>query len=115
MQTGLRRTPTGPKPAELEAEQVLEALSDRACRQILTTLQGATEPMTAQDLSEACDVPLSTTYRKVEQLSEAALLDEKLQLRANGTHTHQYRSNVESVTVSLNDDRGLEVALGGDR
>ncbi|AFK18840.1 ArsR family transcriptional regulator [Haloferax mediterranei ATCC 33500] len=112
MQTGLRRNPTN--PAEMQAEQVLEALSDRACRQILTTLQGAANPMTAQELSSTCDVPLSTTYRKLEQLSDANLLEETLQLRANGTHTHEYRTEVDSVTVCLNDEDGLDVVIPGE-
>ncbi|KAB1189281.1 MULTISPECIES: helix-turn-helix domain-containing protein [Haloferax] len=113
MQTGLRRNPLGPTRTEAHAEQVLDALSDRACRRILTTVQGRSEPMTAQELSVACDIPLSTTYRKLERLSDARLLEETLQLRMNGTHTHQYRSDVESVTVSLDEETGLEVDIPG--
>ena len=114
MQTGIRHTPIGPNPAEAHAEGVLDALSDRACRQILTTLQGSTTPMTAQELSTACDVPLSTTYRKLERLTETRLVEETLQVRSTGTHTHQYRTDVESVTVSLGEETGLEVAIPGD-
>ncbi|ELZ91455.1 ArsR family transcriptional regulator [Haloferax mucosum ATCC BAA-1512] len=114
MQTGLRRTQTDAALAETEAEQVLEALSDPACRRILTTLRSAADPMTAQELSSACDVPLSTTYRKLEQLSEASLLEETLQLRADGTHTHQYWTDVDSVTVHLSGEDGLDVVVPGE-
>ncbi|KTG14031.1 ArsR/SmtB family transcription factor [Haloferax profundi] len=114
MQTGLTRNPLEPASPEARAERVLDALSDRACRRILTTLQGVSSPMTAQELSTECDIPLSTTYRKLERLSEAHLVEETLQLRTNGTHTHQYRSDVDSVTVSLGAETGLEVAIPED-
>ncbi|WP_416839308.1 ArsR/SmtB family transcription factor [Haloferax sp. DFSO52] len=119
MQTGLTRNPTGqntvegPNLAESYAEMVLDALSNQTCRRILTTLQGSTTPLTAQELSEECDIPLSTTYRKLEHLSNARLVDETLQVRMNGTHTSQYRTDVDSVTVSLGDEHGLEVAIPG--
>ncbi|KAB1198894.1 MULTISPECIES: helix-turn-helix domain-containing protein [Haloferax] len=121
MQTGLTRKPTGqntaerPSLSESYAEMVLDALSNQTCRRILTTLQGSSAPMTAQELSEECDVPLSTTYRKLEHLSNARLVDETLQLRKNGTHTSQYRTDVDSVTVSLGEDSGLTVAIPGGR
>jgi DNA-binding transcriptional ArsR family regulator len=115
MQTGLTHDPVEPTPSECRAERVLDALSDETCRRILTKLQGASTPMTAQNLSKACDVPLSTTYRKLERLSDTRLVDETLQLRASGTHTHQYRSDVNAVTVSLDEETGLEVVVpGGD-
>ncbi|WP_411963029.1 ArsR/SmtB family transcription factor [Haloferax sp. YSMS24] len=121
MQTGLTSKPPGQDTvedaylSESYAEMVLDALSNQTCRRILTTLQGSNTPMTAQELSDECDVPLSTTYRKLEHLSNARLVDETLQVRTNGTHTSQYRTDVDSVTVSLGEDSGLAVAIPGGR
>jgi DNA-binding IclR family transcriptional regulator len=33
--------------------------------------------LSAKEISEACELPLSTTYRKLKQLTDAALLDER--------------------------------------
>ncbi|ELZ82879.1 hypothetical protein C455_01873 [Haloferax larsenii JCM 13917] len=115
MQTGLSRTPSDTSPPETLAPLVLDALADRTSRRMLTTLRESRGPMTAQELSAVCDVPLSTTYRKLERLTDARLVEETLQLRATGTHTHQYRAKVESVTLQLDGDEAVELtALGGD-
>lgn len=119
MQTALTSNPStqddveAPDRPESFAETVLDALSDQTCRRILLALQGPTAPMTAQELSEECDVPLSTTYRKLERLSTAHLVEETIQVRTNGTHTNQYRTDVDSVTVSLGEECGLSVAIPG--
>ena len=82
-------------------DEVLDALADDAARRIVTALS---EPKTASELSEECDIPLSTTYRKLEQLTEASLLDESTDIRRDGQHTTRYSVAFESVTVSISDD-----------
>ncbi len=84
-------------------DDVLDALADDAAREILMAL---TEPKTASDLSEECDVPLSTTYRKLEKLTDASLLEESTDIRRDGQHTTRYSTAFESVTVSIEDADG---------
>lgn len=79
-------------------DDVLDALADDAARRILTAL---TEPKTASDLSEECDIPLSTTYRKLEKLTDASLLRESTDIRRDGQHTTRYSVSFDSVTVSI--------------
>lgn len=81
-------------------DDVLDALADDAARRIVTAL---TEPKTASDLSEECDIPLSTTYRKLEKLTDASLLRESTDIRRDGQHTTRYSVSFDSVTVSLDD------------
>ncbi|MDZ5809860.1 helix-turn-helix domain-containing protein [Halorubrum sp. AD140] len=81
-------------------EDVLDALADDAARRIVTALA---EPKTASDLSEECDIPLSTTYRKLEKLTDASLLRESTDIRRDGQHTTRYSVSFDSVTVSLDD------------
>lgn len=55
----------------LDVEQVFQTLDDQHCREIITQLE---EPQTVTEIAENCDIPLSTTYRKVERLDEASLI-----------------------------------------
>ncbi|MGB9964352.1 helix-turn-helix domain-containing protein [Halobacterium sp. CBA1126] len=101
------RAPLGTDEAP-ELQAVLDALDDEGCRRIIETLE---EPMTAKELSEACDIPLSTTYRKLELLTDAALLDERAVLQPDGHHTTEYSLVFEEVVIQLDDDRTLDVGV----
>ncbi|MGQ3328332.1 MULTISPECIES: ArsR/SmtB family transcription factor [Halorubrum] len=87
---------------------VLDALADDDARRIVAALS---EPKTASDISEECDIPLSTTYRKLELLTEASLLAESTDIRRDGQHTTRYSVSFETVTVSIDeaDDREFDV------
>lgn len=87
---------------------VLDALDDPECRTIIERME---EPMTAKELSEDCDVPLSTTYRKLELLADASLIEERTELRASGRHTARYALDFEAVHVALAEDRSLDVTI----
>lgn len=89
-------------------QAVLDALDDPACRAIVQALE---EPKTAGELSEECDVPLSTTYRKLDLLTEASLLEEQTEIRSDGHHTTRYVLGVDSVELTLTDDREFEVEI----
>ena len=67
--------------------------------------------MTAKEVSNRCDIPLSTTYRKLELLDDASLIEEQTELRVSGRHTARYTLDFEEVTVALDEDRSLEVAI----
>lgn len=79
-----------------DLQAVLDALDDEDCRSFVRALE---EPMTASELSEACDVPLSTTYRKLDLLTEASLLDERTEIRSDGQHTTRYAVEFDEVRV----------------
>ena len=87
-------------------QEVLDALADDAAQRFVSALS---EPKTASELSEECDVPLSTTYRKLEKLTNASLLEESTEIRRDGQHTTRYAVAFEEVTVSVDDDRELAV------
>lgn len=91
-----------------ELQEVLDALDDPDCREIVRELD---EPKTARDLSEACDMPLSTTYRKLELLSTASLVDERTQIRSGGHHTTQYALDFDAVQIAVDDAREFEVSI----
>ena len=95
------------QPAEPSA--ILAALDDETCRQLLAAI--ADEPRTATELSSICDVPLSTTYRKLEQLLEASLVDESLRLSRDGRHANQYVQRFDDVTISIPAGSDIEVTV----
>ena len=92
-----------------DLQAVLDALDDPKCRRILERL---TEPMTAEEISRTCDVPLSTTYRKLDRLTEAALVREGMEVRADGQHASTYDVDFEEVVVALDEDRTFDVEIG---
>lgn len=99
-------TDSRPFPFEAEPgidpEAALGALSDPDCRDVLAATTG--EARTAGELMEGCDIPRSTLYRKIEQLTDAGLLEEGVRLGPNGGHASEYRRTVERLTVSLSTD-----------
>lgn len=91
-----------------ELQVVLDALDDPDCRQIVRQL---TEPMTAGEISNRCDIATSTTYRKLDRLTDASILDEQTQIRTDGHHTAKYVLTFEAVRIFLNDKREFEVSI----
>jgi predicted transcriptional regulator len=89
-------------------QDVLRALDDEACRTILAELS---EPMTANDLRDSCDIPKSTLYRKLDLLSQAALVHERTQIVADGGRRTRYDRDVSAVTVSITDDDTFAVSM----
>ena len=90
-------------------QAILDALDDADCRAIL---RETTEPMTATQLSDACDIPTSTLYRKLELLGEAGLVRERVSINPGGGRTSRYERDFDGVTVSMDDG---EFAVSVDR
>jgi DNA-binding transcriptional ArsR family regulator len=91
-------------------QQLLDALGDPDCRRIVRELD---DPMTAKELMDACDLSQTTTYRKLDRLSDTSLVAADTELRADGHHTTRYERVVEGVFVDLTDD-DHEVTLVDD-
>lgn len=89
-------------------ESVLEALASEDCRALVAEM---VEPRTAAELSEASDVPLSTTYRKLDQLTEASLVEEAIEIRSDGRHTSRYYPDFAAVEVALQEDRTMDFQI----
>jgi len=96
---------------EETAQAVLTALTDDDSRAILRAT--ADEALSASEIRETCELPQSTTYRKLDQLSEAGLLEERIHLSRSGKHYSEYVRAVEDVAVSLASDGGVDVAVAG--
>lgn len=93
----------------VDPERVLTALDDPDCRALLEATRE--EALTAQELAAECAVPRSTTYRKVELLTDAGLLEERVRIRPDGKHASEYTCTFEDLTISLSDADGIEVGI----
>ncbi len=82
-----------------DAGAVLGALDDDACRAILEAT--SEESLTATELSDQCEIPMSTAYRKVEKLTEADLVEERVRINTSGKHATEYRKSFDDVLVSV--------------
>jgi len=91
-----------------ELQAVLDALDDPACREIVSVLS---EPMTAEEISEAAEIPLSTTYRKLDQLTDASLLEEGVEVRSDGQHASRYAVAFDEVSIGLSEEREFGVDI----
>jgi len=89
-----------------DLQTVLDALSDPTCRAVLEA--SGSSPMTVRELADACDLPLSTTYRKVETLVEASLLRESVRICEHGKHPHQYERSFGGVFVHTTEDGSFD-------
>lgn len=89
----------------------LQAVDDSDCRDILNAIEG--EAKAVKEVSEECDVPLSTAYRKINRLHEAGLIEEKVRLSGAGNHTNVYEQSFEGALITLTDDGEFEVELVG--
>jgi predicted transcriptional regulator len=91
-----------------DSQSIFDALEDSDCRRIIEHLE---EPRTAKELSEECDLPLSTTYRKLDILTDASLLSERTVIQSDGHHTTQYEIAFEQVAIDLNEDHELSIGI----
>jgi predicted transcriptional regulator len=89
-------------------QDVLDALDDPACRAIL---QETIEPMTASELIDACDIPKSTLYRKLELLSSASLVRERDTINPGGGRVTHYERSFDDVMISMDDTGEFSVSV----
>lgn len=92
-----------------EVTDILTVLEDEECRSILAeTSQGT---YSVNELAEACDIPLSTAYRKVDRLADAGMIEEQIRLSTSGKHTSEYRLAVSDIQIAIGGETGIELSL----
>jgi predicted transcriptional regulator len=99
----LEFSPSDDAPAH---EYVFGVLTDDACREIIAALE---EPLTVPEIAEETGHPLSTTYRKLDRLTESGLVRETTGLRPGRNQKSRYVSDFDRVAIGLDDDQSLEV------
>ena len=85
------------------AEEIFAILDDEYARAILTAT--SLEPMSANALSETCDMSLPTVSRRVNRLVDNDLLAAHTHLDPDGHHYSEYVARLEHVSVELGEGR----------
>lgn len=88
---------------ERDPDEVFEVLCSDHSREILVA--ASSEPCSAQDLAEHCEISLPTVYRRVNNLVEQDLLEEQLRVDPEGNHYHLYISNFNAVQFEIEERR----------
>ncbi|MBP2251053.1 DNA-binding transcriptional ArsR family regulator [Halarchaeum solikamskense] len=65
----------------------------------------------ASEISEACDIPLSTTYRKLSLFTEAGLLEERTRARCGRKPVNEYRRLVDDIELDIGADGEIRVRV----
>lgn len=88
-------------------QRILTALSDEYSRQILTAT--AQKPLSALDISKNYEIPITTVYRRIEELVEAGLLAAvKSGRTTDGKWYDLYRSLLLRIDVTFD---GVDVRI----
>ena len=85
----------------------LEVVGDEDCKTILDAVRA--EAKTIPELSEECDIPLSTAYRKINRLQEADLLAEKNRLPEDCRPKNVYELCFDGAVVTMASGEGFAV------
>ncbi|WP_206425120.1 winged helix-turn-helix domain-containing protein [Halosimplex salinum] len=93
--------------SETKGRAFLEAVSDEDCTAILDAVRE--ERLTIPELSDDCDIPLSTAYRKVHLLQEADLVVEKNRLPKDCRPKNVYELDFDAAVVTMTEDGGFDV------
>lgn len=98
---------------EADIESILGTLEDPDCRAIIEAT--TSDALSASELSDRCDLPLSTTYRKLDQLTEVGILDERVRLSLSGQHTSEYTLQIDSIQLSVDPEAGIVLQISDDQ
>ena len=89
-------------------ELVCTVLADDDCRRILCALD---ESLTAADVASQCELPQTTTYRKLQQLTDAGLVDEWTDVRTEGNNVTRFVRNSTGVFVRFDDGSSFDTEI----
>ena len=96
----------------MASDEIIEVLGNKYNPEIL---EAAGEPKSAQELSEELDVPIATCYRRIEELTEANLLElHDRPLSEEHRRIKVYRRCVDEVSIDFRDGLSVELEQRSD-
>lgn len=91
----------------MAADEIIEVLGNKYNPEIL---EATAEPKSAQELSEELGVPIATCYRRINELTEADLLELHDQpLSEEHRRIKVYRRRIDEVSIDFRE--GIDVEL----
>lgn len=94
--------------SDQHSDALLELLGEGRIRGVLAAT--SREPLSAKELSEGCDVELSTIYRRAEDMIEHDLLVEQTQIEPDGSHHNVYEAHIDHLHVEI-DEGDIDVSV----
>ena len=91
-----------------DVDAISSLLADECVRTILT--ETATEALSAEELSERCEVSPPTVYRRLHKLEGYNLVNKQTHPDAERHHYNVYTATLDRVVVKLTED-GLILRL----
>jgi predicted transcriptional regulator len=95
---------------EASVDEVFYMIGDPECLAILQATSDSAQ--TAPELEDQLEIPCSTLYRKIRQLIDTSLLEERIRPRMDGHHSKEYETTFKGIYIETTDDE--EVALFED-
>lgn len=83
-------------------EEILNTIGDENARRVLAAI--AREPASAKELTERLDLSQPTVYRRLDDLKEHDLVEERTLVADDGNHYKEYQCNFDSTVISLDGD-----------
>jgi len=92
-------------------EKLLEILADPKSRAIIAAV--ANERQSVAEIADYCDLPLSTSYRRVDTLVECGIIEDALRMKKAGRHEQEYmlRSRYFSTGFRVDDTVDIQVSF----
>ena len=84
-------------------DSFLEILSDKYCRFILEAIMDT--PKSAIEVSREKNIPLSTVYRRIQQLHDAKMIRTSGVITDEGKRLFLYKSKIKAVNTSFHDGK----------
>ncbi|MEF8775236.1 MAG: helix-turn-helix domain-containing protein [Haloarculaceae archaeon] len=89
-------------PRSVDSEEVFEALARDGCRAVMRAV--GDETLTAAEIGDRVDAPMSSIYRHLDSLASIGLLTESIRVDPHGRNQRQYSLAVSELAVSLGGD-----------
>ncbi|WP_049923682.1 winged helix-turn-helix domain-containing protein [Halopiger djelfimassiliensis] len=94
------------EPPAPDLAKIVGVLDDTGCREIVSILE---EPMTVDEIADEADLPLSTTYRKLDCLTDASLVTETSGVRRGSHRKSRYIADFDRIAISLDETQEFRV------
>ena len=94
---------------ESEIQSLLDALGDPDCHRILETVSD--DALTVKEVAEACELSISSAYRKLDRLTGGQLVEKRTRMHTDGHHASEYIRQVDDIVLNLNDGGNLQIRV----
>lgn len=93
---------------EQSKNSIVNILSDKYCRQILQATQY--KPKSAMELGKECGIPISTVYRRLQNLHDQHLMQTTGNISEDGKKYFLYKSKVDGISAVFSEN-GFQVDM----